>query len=162
MKELLSSDQTILLTGSTGMLGSYLKLLLSALTNYQVLSPSRHELDLLSQSSTKAYISRHKPHIVIHLSASVFGLGGNINRPLKALTDNSCIDNCLFEALVEFPPEHIFYASTVAGYGYPFIGTPLQEDNFFEGTPHHGEYGYAMAKTPRIQLPKALKSSIWM
>jgi GDP-L-fucose synthase len=40
----------------------------------------------------------------------------------------------------------IFYAGTVASYPYPYQHIPLVEDDFLNGKPHYGEFGYALAK----------------
>jgi GDP-L-fucose synthase len=150
---------TVLVTGARGVLGSYTRLLLSGMHPKRLLTPSREELDLLSTSSTHSYIEEHRPDIVIHLAATVYGLGGNLANPLNALTCNTVIDNNLFRALDHYPAKHIFFASTVAGYpcssGNSALG--LREDDFFTGFPHEGEYGYAMAKRHAYSYLQLLK-----
>jgi GDP-L-fucose synthase len=139
-------DGKILITGSGGILGSYLKLLLPPSDSYTVLAPTREELDLSSFSSVKNYFSFHVPDIVIHLAATVFGLGGNLANPIQALVSNTTINNNLFAVLALHPPQHIFFAGTVASYPYPYPAEGLKEEFLFTGLPHGGEYGYAMAK----------------
>lgn len=153
------ANKKVLLTGGRGMLGTYTRLLLSNLSLACVLSPTRDEMDLSLLCSVENYLIEHKPDIVIHLAATVYGLGGNMSNPILSLTSNTLINNNLFSALAKFPVEHIFFASTVAG--YPFSGaTPnisLKEADFFSGMPHDGEFGYAMAKRHAYSYLKLLK-----
>jgi GDP-L-fucose synthase len=53
---------------------------------------------------------------------------------------------CIFSALNKFPPQWLFYASSVACYGYPFRSLPLEEKHCFLDEPHVSEYGYAKSK----------------
>jgi len=87
-----------------------------------------------------------KPTHVYHLAGTVYGIHGNKLHPEKAMLDNSLIDFSLFSGLFKFPPKWIFYASTVATYGFPFQGETLRETDWLKGDPHESEFGYAMAK----------------
>jgi GDP-L-fucose synthase len=151
------SQHRILITGSNGVLGRYLLLHLKSIGASKILAPKRSELDLEDLLCTRAYIQKHKPSIVIHLAATVYGLGGNIANPVQALVSNTLINNNLFSALSECPPTRIFFASTVAAYSYPFPDNGLHESAFFCGQPHDGEYGYAMAKRHAYAYLKLLK-----
>jgi len=62
------------------------------------------------------------------------------------LHQNTTIDSNVFDACKKHRVEKIFYASSVAAYGFPFAGLPLKESDLFFGEPHSGELGYSMAK----------------
>jgi GDP-L-fucose synthase len=145
----------LLITGSTGLLGSALRKQSDGL--FDVFSPSRRELDLEDGVAVSEYISSLRPNYCIHAAAHVFGLGGHKLHPNKALFLNSKIDINLISALSETSIEHFVYVGTVASYGYPYLTQPLVENEFMKGVPHAGEYGYAMAKRFGLDLASSLK-----
>ena len=144
----------ILVTGSRGLLGSAVCDL--AKVEFDVLRPSRSELDLYDLGATKAFLELERPDVVIHAAASVFGLGGHKLHPSHALLANSRIDVNLISALHAFPVKKFIYIGTVASYGYPYNGNHLNEKDFLRGLPHSSEYGYAMAKRFGFDLTNSL------
>ena len=145
----------LLITGSGGLLGSAIRS--QSDTQYEVLAPTRADLDLEDPVRVRDYISLHKPNYCIHSAAQVYGLGGHKLHPNKALLVNSRIDLNLITAFNEIGLEHFVYIGTVASYGYPYKSLPLLESDFFQGVPHSGEYGYSMAKRFGYDLANSLK-----
>ena len=110
----------IWITGSTGSLGQELvKQLRVSHPHAILLAPSRSELDLSEKEAVRRFVSFHKPTHVFHLAAKVFGISGHKEQPASSLIENTLIDYALFSVLIDFPPEWIYYSSTVAAYGYP-------------------------------------------
>ena len=70
----LNRDSPLLITGSRGVLGTALIKILQSEGFTQLLTPERHEMDLLDPISTQAYLSRHRPQVITHLASFVFGL----------------------------------------------------------------------------------------
>ncbi len=145
----------LLITGSTGLLGSSIRTQCEGL--FEVSAPSRVELNLEDGVAVAKYISELQPDYCIHTAAHVYGLGGHRLHPNKALFLNSKIDINLISALSETNIEHFVYVGTVASYGYPYLTQPLLENDFMKGVPHAGEYGYAMAKRFGFDLASSLK-----
>ena len=145
----------LLITGSTGLLGSSIRTQCEGL--FEVSAPSRVELNLEDGVAVAKYISELQPDYCIHTAAHVYGLGGHRLHPNKALFLNSKIDINLISALSETNIEHFVYVGTVASYGYPYLTQPLVENDFMKGVPHAGEYGYAMAKRFGFDLASSLK-----
>jgi GDP-L-fucose synthase len=136
----------IWLTGSTGSLGCSLLETLKNAGFGTILAPTRGELDLENHVAVSKYIQKHKPSHVFHLAAKVYGIAGHKENPQGSLVSNTRIDNAVFSALFEAPPQWIYYASTVAAYGYPYLSLPLKESDFLIGKPHESEAGYAISK----------------
>jgi GDP-L-fucose synthase len=137
----------VLITGGSGSLGkSVIENFSANFPKAQIESPKRSVLDLQNKIETFEYIDNFKPTHVVHLAAKVLGIKGHLSKPQDSFFANSEMDLNLFSALSVNPPEWLFYASTVAGYGYPFQSIPIQEKFFLEGQPHSSEYGYAQAK----------------
>lgn len=148
----------IWITGGSGSLG---RALISALTSQfpvaEILSPSRNELDLSRPESVLSFVESAKPTHVYHLAAKVFGIGGHTANPSSSLLENTLIDYAVFDALLSFPPDWVYYSSTVAAYGYPYSRIPLREEDWLLGAPHLSEYGYAMAKRHALSYLRILE-----
>jgi GDP-L-fucose synthase len=157
----LNLPKKILVTGATGVLGRAVLKKLS-FERCEVLAPKRCELDLLDQAATTAYLKAHAPDGIIHLAATVFGLGGNMKNQKRAILENSAINLNIFSAVALYPPENFFFAGTVASYPYPYAEMPLREEVFFNGLPHGGEFGYAMAKRHAYGYLKILSEETGM
>lgn len=142
----INKDSLIMITGSAGGLGNAIVKNLKKKGFQRLLTPSRHELDLLDAKVVSGYISDNRPDAILHLASIVFGLQGNIDNQMLSLVENTQINNNLFSAIEKFPVKYIFFAGTVASYPYPFVKMPLKESDFFNGLPHSGEFGYAMSK----------------
>ena len=149
----------VLVTGASGLLGSAVKELLHYSNKYELLCPTREEMDCLDFNSVDAYFKKTEPNIIIHLAATVYGLKGNLDNQMLALINNTKIDNNIFHAISlnrDFISK-IFYAGTVAAYNYPYQRLPLKEEFLLDGNPHFGEYGYAMAKRHALAYLNILK-----
>lgn len=154
-----TKEDVILITGAGGGLGSALKFALSNYGYKKVLTPNRSEMDLLLKESVQGYFARNKPKAVFHLASLVFGLLGNLENQFKSVVENTLINSNLMEAISESGVEYVFFAGTVASYPFPYVSMPLNEKEFFNGLPHGGEFGYAMAKRHAYTYLKILKES---
>jgi GDP-L-fucose synthase len=147
----------IWVTGGNGSLGRSLKESLQSKGYSSLLIPSRGELDLTNPKDVRAFVSKHQPTHVFHLAAKVYGIAGHKEKPEQSLLENSLIDNAVFTSLFAFPPQWVYYASTVAAYGYPYHSLPLDEEDFLLGTPHESEFGYAVSKRFSLNYLELLK-----
>lgn len=136
----------IWVTGANGSLGKSLIESLKSAGYPSILAPSRGELDLTNLSAVEAFVTKEKPTHVFHLAAQVFGISGHQQHPEASLLTNTLIDHSVFGALFKSPPQWIYYSSTVAAYGYPYLKLPLEESDFLVGQPHVSEFGYAVSK----------------
>jgi GDP-L-fucose synthase len=149
----------IWLTGGGGSLGiPLLKVLKSELPDAEIAAPNRSSLNLFDRDSVKNFLAKYKPTHVFHLAACVYGIQGHEEYPHQSLIENTLIDNNVFSALLDNPPHWVYYASTVATYGYPFSDLPLQEVFWNIGQPHESEFGYAMSKRHAYSYLALMKS----
>ncbi|MBB5577640.1 MULTISPECIES: NAD-dependent epimerase/dehydratase family protein [Rhizobium] len=135
-----------LVTGARGVLGRAVVDQIGELGVETLFAPTRNELDLQDAVATERFLAEHRPNVVIHLAATVFGLAGNMKNQLRSIFENSAINQNIFGAIAKYPVDYFFFAGTVASYPYPYVEMPLKEEQFFNGLPHSGEFGYAMAK----------------
>lgn len=149
----------ILITGSRGLLGTALVNELKKQGYQEIYTPTSLELDLLDKLSVERWFTFHKPEYVFHLASLVYGLKGNMDNQLKSIHQNTLMNLNLFDASVTNNIKKIFFAGTVASYPYPYPTLPLNEESFFNGEPHDGEYGYAVSKRHALSYLKILKDT---
>ena len=77
----------ILLTGRNGMVGRNILEHPSA-CNFEILSPSSNELNLLNEDNIQIYLEKEKPEMIIHAAGLVGGIQANIKYPVKFLVEN--------------------------------------------------------------------------
>ncbi len=137
----------IWITGASGSLGKELAPRLRAeFPECELLIPTRNSLDLLKPLEVEDFVGTNKPSHVYHLAAIVNRVTDHKESPEECLVKNTALDHSVFSALFKFPPKWIFYASSVAAYGHPYVSDTLNEEDWLKGAPHASEYGYAMAK----------------
>lgn len=138
-------EDTVLVTGGRGLVGSALVDALSARVG-NVLAPGRPELDLTDQAAVFAFFEAHRPAHVFHPAAKVFGLGGNTKFPGQMFYDNALINLNVIEACRRFSVRKITALGTGCVYPEALGGQALREDQVWDGPPHGSEWAYAQAK----------------
>jgi len=149
----------VLITGGRGMLGSALVEGLRELGFLNILAPTREEMDCAKSEDVNCFFDTHRPDYVFHLASLVFGIKGNLDNQLRSFNENTAISMNVINASGRCGVKKIFYAGTVASYGYPYKAMPLKENDFWDGLPHYGEYGYASAKRHGLIHLDILKNS---
>jgi GDP-L-fucose synthase len=155
----ISKEARILLTGASGGLGKALLNQLRAHGYSNVMTPTSAELNFLNEQRVCDYFEKHRPQVLFHLASTVFGLLGNLENQMRSLRENTLINAHIFHATDKYPLDFIFFAGTVASYPFPYKSVPLTESDFFDGLPHGGEFGYAMAKRHAYAFLKILQET---
>ncbi len=140
----------ILLTGGTGMVGRNI-LEHPEATDHDVLHPTSSELNLLDRREVKAYLSAHKPDLIIHAAGLVGGIQANMANPVGFLMDNLDMGrNLIGEALAAKVPRLLNIASSCM---YPRgAKNPLEESMVLKGELEPTNEGYALAKIVATRL----------
>lgn len=140
----------LLITGGNGMVGRNL-LEHPAISDWDVLAPSRSELDLTDYSAVCGWIARHRPDAIIHAAGLVGGIQANIAAPVAFLTVNAAIgQNIILAARDAGVTKLLNLASSCM---YPRgQDTPLSEDMILTGPLEPTNEGYAIAKILATRL----------
>ncbi|MDR0528959.1 MAG: NAD-dependent epimerase/dehydratase family protein [Zoogloeaceae bacterium] len=153
------ASRSTLVTGSAGALGTAILQELADAGYTNILHPAKSEMDCLDPTSVDRWFEEHRPEYVFHLAAVVYGLQGNLDNQIRGLRENVRVADTVLSACARFSVKKVFYAGTVAAYGYPYVSLPLREEDAWKGEPHGGEYGYASAKRYAYALLRVLRQS---
>jgi len=134
----------VLITGSSGMLGSAILKFLST-SEHDLLHPSHHILNLDDESTTNKYIELHHPDLIIHCAAKVGGISANIEQPSEFLTNNLRMDSAIFAAANKNEIKNLIYIASSCMYPRN-LSHAMSESEILSGPLEPTNEGYALAK----------------
>ena len=149
----MNENAKILITGSTGMIGSGLIRLLNK-QDYTLLTPLRTELDLRDQQAVLQYFSVHQPDYVFHLAAIVGGIHANYTYPATFIYDNTQMHCNVIHAAYQHDVKKLLFPGSACT--YPKLAQqPMQESVFLDGKVEPTNIAYAAAKMNGIIMCQA-------
>lgn len=143
----------LLILGKTGMVGSSI-LRLASKKYFNILSPSRKELDLFDKKAVQIYFRKQKPDIIILAAARVGGIYANDNYSADFIYENILIQtNVISSAHEEQIKKLVFLASSCI---YPKQSKqPIKEEYLLSGKLEKTNESYAVAKISGIKMIEA-------
>ncbi|MAN49234.1 MAG: GDP-fucose synthetase [Flavobacteriales bacterium] len=155
-----NNSTKIMIAGASGMVGNaikrrYLKAEKYNSQMYEILTPSRNELNLLNFEEVKNWFEENCPDIVILAAAKVGGIFANKNNPADFILHNLKIQTNLIEISNNFKvKKFLFLGSSCI---YPRLATqPITEKDLLSGQLEITNEFYAIAKIAGIKLCQAL------
>lgn len=140
----------ILITGSTGMVGSALVRQLKS-QPYDLLTPLHTELDLCDQQKVAGYFEKHKPDYVFHLAATVGGIKANSELPAKFIYTNTMMQSNVIHFAHQNGVKKILF--TGSSCTYPKLAPqPMKENCFLDGKVEPTNLAYSIAKMNGIVM----------
>lgn len=140
----MKENSRILITGSSGMVGSALVRQFQTLP-YILLTPKRNELDLRDQQAVMQYFAAEKPDYVFHLAAVVGGIHANNTYPAKFIYDNTQMHSNVIHAAHQYQVKKILFPGSACT--YPKLAPqPMQTSAFLDGQIEPTNIAYAAAK----------------
>lgn len=142
--------RTVLITGSTGMVGrNVIKKLVSL--DLVIISPSKKELDLKNIYSLDEYLLKIKPDIIIHCAGLVGGIHANIDAPYDFCFDNLQMGLNLIESSNRNNVQYLINLGSSCMYPRNAVN-PLNESQILTGELEPTNEGYAVAKIAVAKL----------
>lgn len=138
-------EQCIAVTGGAGFLGQAVVRSLEKKGCENVFVVRSKEFDLRKQSAIKKLYKQVKPDMVIHLAASVGGIGANRENPGRYLYENTIMGLELIEQARHYNVEKIVTVGTICAYP-KFTPVPFKEEDLWNGYPEETNAPYGVAK----------------
>ena len=148
--------ESILITGGHGFLGSAVRRQLDDQGRTNVIAPRSLEYDLREPSQIRAMLEVHKPSQVIHLAATVGGIGANMAHPGKFFYENAVMGIHLIEEARRAGVEKFVVVGTVCAYP-KFTPIPFREDDLWNGYPEETNAPYGIAKKALLVQAQAYR-----
>lgn len=140
------SDKTVIVTGGAGFLGKHLVTYLESLNTKKIVVPRSADYDLREKSAViKLYDDNPDTDIVIHLAATVGGIGANRKHPGLFFYDNIMMGTLLLEYARRAGVEKFVGIGTICEYP-KFTPIPFNEDDLWNGYPEETNAPYGIAK----------------
>lgn len=146
----------VLVTGSTGMLGSSVLRLLKEEGYTNLLHPSRKELDLRETDDVNSYFEKNRPEYVFLIAAKVGGIYANMTYRADFIFDNLMMQLNVINACKEFNVKKILFVSS--GCIYPKnANNPILETDMLTGLLEPSNEHYSIAKIAGIKTCEAFQ-----
>ncbi|MEK7208975.1 MAG: GDP-L-fucose synthase [Patescibacteria group bacterium] len=138
-------DQSILITGGSGFLGSAVvsKLIERGMTKAKIYQPRSREFDLRRWSDCQTVV--REMDVVIHLAAKVGGIGYNQTHAGELFYDNIMMSTQMMEAARQAKVKKYVAIGTVCAYP-KFTPAPFKEESLWDGYPEETNAPYGLAK----------------
>lgn len=146
----------VFVAGHGGMVGSAIVRRLGLMKVEKVLTASRSDLDLTSQSSVNSWMSENQPDVIFLAAARVGGIFANNKYPAEFLYENLQIQsNVIHAAYVNKVEKLLFLGSSCI---YPkHSEQPMKEEALLSGQLEQTNQWYAIAKIAGIKLCQAYR-----
>jgi len=135
----------VIVTGGSGFLGKPLvdSLKQRGCRNISVIRSK--EYDLRKESAIKRMMKKIRPDVILHLAASVGGIGANRENPGKFFYDNLIMGIQLMEQARLFGVKKFIAIGTICAYP-KFTKVPFKEKDLWNGYPEETNAPYGLAK----------------
>jgi GDP-L-fucose synthase len=140
----------ILITGASGMVGRNV-CEHPAAQQYELLTPSSSELNLLDSVSVSGYVKSNKPDLIIHCAGVVGGIQANIKEPVRFLISNLDMGRNIVMAAQEAGVHKLLNLGSSCMYPRA-AQNPLKEESLLTGELEPTNEGYALAKVAVARL----------
>ena len=131
----------ILVTGGSGLIGTYLKEILPDATYV-----SSKDFNLINQEEVSLMFKKIKPTTVIHLAALVGGIHHNIQEPVRYFEENILMNTFILRESFKNNVKHFTGILSSCIYPDEINEFPIKEDKLLIGAPHKDLFSYSYAK----------------
>jgi len=138
-------NQRVVVTGGAGFLGRHVVAALQRRDPAGIFVPLRESYDLRRQEAILDLLHDARPTMVIHLAASVGGIGANRAHPAEFFYDNLMMGAQLLHESWRAGVDKFVAIGTVCAYP-KFTPIPFHEEDLWNGYPEETNAPYGLAK----------------
>lgn len=138
-------NKKVVVTGGAGFLGSVVVDKLKERGCKDIFVPRSKDYDLVEMEAVRQLYADARPDMVMHLAASVGGIGANRENPGKFFYDNLMMGVQLIEAGRVAGLQKFVSIGTICAYP-KFTPVPFKEENLWDGYPEETNAPYGLAK----------------
>jgi len=121
-----------------------------------IVIPEYPAVDLRKQSAVRKMFEEEKPDLVIHLAASVGGIGANQASPGTFFHDNMAMGLHILEEARRHGTKKVVVAGTICAYP-KFAPIPFREVDLWNGYPEETNAPYGIAKKALLVMAQAYR-----
>lgn len=138
-------EQRVVVTGGSGFLGSHVVHALQRRDAGDIFVPLREDYDLRYLSAILDLLNDARPTMIIHLAASVGGIGANRAHPAEFFYDNLMMGTQLLHESWRAGVDKFVAIGTVCAYP-KYTPIPFREEDLWNGYPEETNAPYGLAK----------------
>lgn len=147
----------ITVTGGNGFLGSFVVSRLKEEGPSEICIPRSREFDLRLQGDVAKLYAQAKPHILIHLAATVGGIGANRSNPGRFFYDNMAMGIHIIEEARRYGNlEKLVFVGTTCSYP-KHTPTPFREEDLWNGYAEETNAPYGIAKKALLVMSEGYR-----
>jgi len=150
-------DKRVTVTGGAGFLGSAVVQKLRQRGVREVFVVRKRDFNLTQAEAAAHLYEKAQPDVLIHLAATVGGIGANAANPGRYFYENLIMGVNVIEAARQYGRlQKIIVVGTTCSYP-KFTPTPFGEDQFWNGYPEETNAPYGIAKKALLEMIQAYR-----
>ncbi len=147
----------VCVTGGSGFLGSFVVDQLKAKQAGDIFIPRSADYDLVEKEAIKDLLNDSNPDVIIHLAASVGGIGANLSHQADYFYENLMMGVQLIHESYLAGIEKFVAIGTICAYP-KFSPVPFNEDDLWNGYPEETNAPYGLAKKMMLVQSQVYRS----
>jgi GDP-L-fucose synthase len=150
------AEKRVVVTGGAGFLGSFVVEKLAERGAGEVFVPRKREYDLREKEAIRQLLADTRPHMIIHLAATVGGIGANRAHPAEYFYENLMMGTQLLHESWRTGVEKFVAIGTVCAYP-KYTPIPFKEEDLWMGYPEETNAPYGLAKKMMLVQSQAYR-----
>src|SRR5207237_3398909 len=146
----------ITVTGGAGFLGAFVTAKLKSYDGVELFVPRSRDYNLIEKADILRMLDDARPELIIHLAATVGGIGHNQKNPGQFFYNNLMLGAQLMEHARLRGVKKFVAVGTVCAYP-KFTPVPFKEDDLWNGYPEESNAPYGLAKKMMLVQSQAYR-----